>query len=136
MTTFTLPTPVFEPAGRDWDGKKSRSRKVNFPLEGTEVKTDRGVANKFVQISFFHSKDRKVFTATANQVTITVEPGFGVATAFWPFNGVSLQSRPVARFSEKALEAFVAEVMAVFPALVDASEKLQRMFTVLEEDPS
>lgn len=129
--TLTLPTPVFAPAGRDYNGKPSRSRKVNFFVEGTETDDER-VA---VQVYVGHSTDRKQFFASVNQVTIRNEPGSPFSSeASWPFNAVTLQRRPVARYSEKALDAFLAEVLNVFPDLVEHTPKIQAFFTDTDGD--
>lgn len=135
MTTLTLPPPVFEPAR-----PKSRSRTVNYFIEGTETPSTEfadGTSRKAVQITVGHSKDRKQFYASAGQVTITHDPRyFGTVTSFWLFNGVTLATLPVARFSAKALDEFTAKVVKFFDAQVAVTPKLQEMFTTIDKEPT
>lgn len=130
MTTFTLPAPEAAPAR-----PKSRYRKVNYWIEGTEAPTDQGgTQRKAVQVSVGHSKERKEFYASAQVVTIAHEPRyFGYVESFNLFSGVGLGKTPVARFSEKALEAWLGAVLDRFPEQVAGSPKLQAWFTETEE---
>lgn len=128
-TTFALPVPVVRPQGREWDGKTSRTLKVDFLL-GEPVETPGKTEQTLVQVSVHHHGDRKQFFAVANQMTRTVEADSPFTTeAFWAFNGVTLATEPVARYNAKALVAFRDKVLAAFPAYVQASEKLQSLFT-------
>lgn len=126
MTTFTLPAPVFEPAR-----PKSRNRTITYYIEGTEAPAPHGgVERKAVQVTVGHSKERKQFYASANQVTITIEPGsYFNSVAFWLFNGVTLARQPVARYSDKALDVFRGQVIKFFESQVAVTPKLQAMFT-------
>lgn len=129
MTTFTLPTPVFEKPGRDYDGKPSRSRKVNYPL-GPPTTTDKGkVEQRIVQVYVGHSKGSKQFYANANIVTREVDPTspFAVESSF-PFDAVTLMRQPVARYSAKALDEFAAKVVHLFEPAVVVTPKLLAMF--------
>lgn len=136
-TAFALPAPIFEPARADYRGEQPRSRKVNFFLEGTETEKGTETSRKAVQVYVGHSKDRKEFWASASQITVTHDSKYPTMSveSFWLYNGVNLARTPVARYSKKALEAFLAEVMEAFPAQVESSEKLQRLFTETEDGP-
>lgn len=129
MNTVTLPTPTIS-TPRGYRGEKSRSRNITYDIAGTTVTTAKGTERMAVQITVGHLGNSKSFYAVANQVTIASETdSIFTSVAYFPFDGVTLQRRPVARYSEKALDAFLAEVLAVFPDLVEGTPKLAAMFT-------
>lgn len=113
---MSLPTPTVRKS------KTQRSVKLNYP---TGVAHDGGT--KQAQVYVYHSAHRKAFIASLHLVTVKQENGY-TTEAFFPFSGVTLASKPVARYSEKALDAFVVEVQALLPSLIESNEKVAAIF--------
>ena len=85
---------------------------IGAAVVGTIRKGSRRVAaewqlsdNVVVELSAFHSKERKAFTATLNQVTVEQHEGYS-SRSFTLFAGVTVGREQVARYSDKALQEF------------------------------
>jgi hypothetical protein len=139
MTTasVTLPSPVKSGWTWGWDGKKNRSLKAFFPLsEETSTTKPNGntkTEQKGVEVGVHHNKDRKEFLAMAYSMTRGQEGPFNVS-AYSPMDGVCLARVPVARYSDKALEAAFEQVLADFPTQVAFSEKMTGWFTEPQDE--
>ncbi len=123
--TITLPTPTIEISGYD-----RRGRKVIY-LISTETSEDGSTSSEAVELSIYHSKDRKQFTATAYRVTIEKDAGSPFTCTKYDniiTSGVRLHSEPVARFSAKAIDAFTTKVIGGFAYTMPTEPKLQALF--------
>lgn len=122
----TLPSPVLSGWSWDWSGKKNRSLYAFFPTS-EKVETDRGWTQKGVEISVHHHGSSKAFSATAYDITKGVDGAFNTSS-YSLMDGVNLGSERVARYSDKALEAFFEAVVAEFPEKVAGSAKMLGWF--------
>jgi hypothetical protein len=129
MSTITLPEPEVTTPHSYYE--PGRSRSITYYL--SPKPTADGEKADIVQVSVSHDKDRKRFTATAWRATEEKSGAF-TSTGFSLFDGITLARQPVARFSQKAIEAFTAEVLANVPAYVEASEKFAAMFAYEPEE--
>jgi hypothetical protein len=107
---MTIPTPTVR------KNASQRTVKLNY---ATGVEDAEGV--RVAQVFAYHNKERKFFTASLNLVTVKTENGYSTE-GFFPFDAVRLISRPVARYSEKAFDAFVNEVREFVVGLVDPTD--------------
>lgn len=124
--SVTVPSPrVTTPNGPYSDG---RSRKIRY-LVG-----EPGSPRIEVQVFVGHNKTRKEFYATVNRVEVSEEGAFQIEKFNDLMNGVRLPSRPVARYSAKALDTYTAEIVGVFPIFVETTPKIQAMFAVETEE--
>lgn len=123
--SVTVSPKITRPGGPFTDG---RSRKVHY-LVG-----ESGSPRVEVQIRVGHNKTRKEFYATVNRVEVSEEGAFQIEKFNDLMNGVRLPSRPVARYSAKALDAYTAEMVGVFPTFVETTPKIQAMFAVETEE--
>lgn len=126
MSTKTLPQPVKSGWTWNWDGKKNRSLSAFFPT-GEKVETAKGWTQPGVEVSVSHSSGRKVFSATAFEITKGVEGAFNVSS-YSLMDGVTLSQTPVGRYSDKALEAEFERVLALFPFVAEDNEKVAGWF--------
>lgn len=88
-----------------------RSAKLTWTLgEGADFDGDH--ATKVAQLSIWHDKDDKRFTASVQRVDVGQSGGFRVEK-FAPFSGTRFQlsSTPCARFSAKAFDAAVSAAL-------------------------
>lgn len=124
MTTITaLPTPTIKtPHSYHEPG---RSRHIDYPVR---VREDG--QRIIVRISAMHSKSHKRFVASVNRIVIEDRPGTGfVAEKYRPMEGFrGLPQQPVGRFSAKALDAYVAYLVAEFPGWVESIPALAEKF--------
>lgn len=111
MTT-ALETPSRVVAGE-------RSLKFYWVLAGTQ---DDGEV--VAVLSVLHSKAAKAFTAQIYQAVVEYRPGSWTSemvSMFDPVTGfVRLTSKPVARYSEKALKEFAEEALAALKVAADS----------------
>lgn len=138
MSTATLlPQPVKSGWTWDYKGSKNRSLKAFYPL-GPVVESV-GLSGKTkteqvgVEVSVMHNKDRKEFLAVANRMT-KGRDGVFETSSYSLFDGVTLSRKPVARYSDKALEAEFERVLAVLPDLVEQHEGLAEKFVPVVEE--
>lgn len=115
MTTTVLPTPTIR--------RGDRTARINYPTGVTTPEGEEVVAQVFCS----HDTSRKVFSASLKSVKVGNSGGFRVES-FWVFSGVAVARVPVARYSAKAFEAFIADVQAALPALVENDEKAAAIF--------
>ena len=102
--------------------KTQRSVKLNYKTDFTD-----DTIEKVAQVFVSHDTYRKAFIATLNLVTVKDETGYQTE-AFFPFDGVTLGRQPVGRYSEKALDTFVAEIQHHLPAMIEQNAHVARIF--------
>lgn len=119
----TLPTPTLQPIGREWDGKPRRAREFHYDLGPAEDSTGRRV----LSVAYSHWASSKSFAAFAVVKTLSADGSEG----YFPLSGVAFAQERVGRYSEKALEAYVAAVADKLPALIEQHEKVRDVFAPL-----
>lgn len=128
MTTnmMTMPLPVLSGWTWDWQGKKRRSLSAFYPT-GDRVETAKGWKQRGVEVAIGHWSDHKVFNVSAYEITKGVEGAFNTST-YDLMDGVTVARTPVARYSDKALEAAFEQALAVFPEFAFTNEKIRGWF--------
>ncbi len=138
MSTKTLPQPVLSGWTWDYTGKKSRTLKAFFPL--SEVVESKGYSGgtkteqKGVEVTVTHYASRKAIVASVGECTKGRDGVF--ETGFYaPMDWVTFLKVPVARYSDKALEAAFGAAMEYFPEVVASNAKVAGWFepTTTEE---
>ena len=112
---MTLP----EPTMRSGD----RSLKLNYPTGVTTPEGEEVVAQVFCS----HDSTRKCFYATLKSVKVSKQDGYTVE-GFMVFSGVTIDRRPVARFSQKAFDSFTYGIKAGMAEFVASNEKAAAIF--------
>ena len=112
---MTLPEPTMRSG--------NRSLKLNYPTGVTTSEGDEIVA----QVYCSHDSTRKCFYATLKSVKVSRQAGY-TTEGFMVFSGVTVDRRPVARFSQKAFDAFAKEVQDGLAEFVASNEKAQAIF--------
>lgn len=126
--TVTLPTPKITTPFSPYADERGRSRKATFVVTEPTEETP----GSSVVLSVSHDKHRKRFSAYLQPVkTEASRNGFSVET-FMLFSGAAVATEPVARFSAKALEAFLQTALAKVEALVETNAEVAALFA----DPS
>jgi hypothetical protein len=111
-------TPSFPVSDAAIDANLHRRRiEASWPLDG-QVRGERG---RYVVLTAYHFADRKRFSASVN-----VHRHEHNTTTCMPFDAVTLEGQPVARYSPKAFQAYFDALLAS-PQLQDAiAEAIER----------
>ncbi len=133
----TIPTPTKQRVGVDpFTRKPVRARVFSWDLDLAALAADPSrlithVANPGdkarVELRIGHSSNRKAFYATIGQRVDTADG----ATVYSPLDDVTISQTHVARYSEKALDAYAATVLASLVALVADKPKAALLLTQL-----
>ena len=94
--------------------KSNRSVTYEFPLTGEPIGDGNGAPT--LKLSVTHYKFAKALVANVTYVEKDFGPGYAIEKwqSDWPL--IRVASKPVARYSEKALKEFAAETVAALRA--------------------
>jgi hypothetical protein len=122
MTAITLPEPAIKtPHSYHEPG---RTRHIDYLVRETE-----SGGRIIVRVSAMYFKNHKRFAAVVNRIVIEPRSGPFVAEKYRPLDGFrGLPQKPVSRFSSKAFEAYVADLVEEFPGWVRDIPSLAEKF--------
>lgn len=129
-TTVTLPEPEITTPFSAYADERGRSRKATFWIDPKP--TADGESARAVQLFVSHDKHRKQFYASLTPVTVEKRGAF-TSEGFMLFSGARIAREPVARFSKKGVEEFLAKTLASLPAVIAEHPALAEMFTNHDE---
>jgi hypothetical protein len=104
----------------------NRSIKFNYAVspDTFDVEADE---RKVAQVFVYHNTGTRQYRASLNLVTVEKQGSFNVES-YMLFNGVTLRTESVARYSAKGLETFAQSIIDALPGMIADSEKVAAVF--------
>lgn len=126
-TLSILPTPTVIPPSPDYynGGKPQRVREYRWPITGGTGRLVPTNPGDQLYVSLRVSHGSKTFVVRAGEV---MAHGDGKSEGSWPMDDLTLDRFPAVRYSEKALDAYAAQVLADLTVTLARNETAAALF--------